>query len=698
MNLNKKLRTRILLNFLLLAVLFPITGVVVINQVLSIGNSVKSMNEAAGHVDASMELKTVVITEQLLLMEILEEGKGGGDVSEIMAEHENVKKIFESYIAALENGGMTSEGEITAIQNEREKQLLSSIASLFQEKLYSAISTMPALLDSLGRIADQINYDSLVSFHDVKIDNAAIELLDTIDVFEELAKDALRRSEVAVLGSPEGKIGTVKGSIIFILWGVFVAILFAVVLALILSKRLVEPVKEAVDFAVDLGRGNLDRSLIPQSEDEIGVLTEALNEMALNMKISHKKAEDAAELLDQVPNPVMKVNTSLETVQVNKALLQFTGLSESDCLGKKSYELLNIANATDQNCIVRQAMTESRKIEVKVVVSPRGISTPVLISAIPLIGQNGVPTGAVIVATDFSSIEKLQRNVSSKVGEAQRRVALFGEIASELTTVSNSSSTLMNGAVERTLLEDRELHEVAEKIYSVDQQLERVSTAMVQMTASINSISAQTNDAQTIAENAASAVVSVRDEVDELGLATENIRSIVDMISEISEQTNLLALNATIEAARAGDAGKGFVVVAKEVKDLASQTNDATRNIQNKIDDISVRVQHAIETVKGIDTTVGGMSTNVGAIADAVMEQNNSSQEVSDSVQVVFGNLRTIKDLVYATTDASAQNSDALEILSREIKKIEQAAESVRAESTALADEVRELGAAVEKL
>nr|WP_320011745.1 methyl-accepting chemotaxis protein [uncultured Desulfobulbus sp.] len=75
---------------------------------------------------------------------------------------------------------------------------------------------------------------------------------------------------------------------------------------------------------------------------------------------------------------------------------------------------------------------------------------------------------------------------------------------------------------------------------------------------------------------------SASSQVNELGLAAQEIGKVVEAITEISEQVNLLALNATIEAARAGDAGKGFAVVANKIKELARQTAEATGEIKRR--------------------------------------------------------------------------------------------------------------------
>src|SRR3546814_19861251 len=87
-----------------------------------------------------------------------------------------------------------------------------------------------------------------------------------------------------------------------------------------------------------------------------------------------------------------------------------------------------------------------------------------------------------------------------------------------------------------------------------------------------------------------------------LAATAQQIGDVITLIQDIAEQTNLLALNATIEAARAGEAGKGFAVVASEVKSLASQTARATEEIRSQIEEIQSASREAGETIKTIRT------------------------------------------------------------------------------------------------
>jgi len=116
-----------------------------------------------------------------------------------------------------------------------------------------------------------------------------------------------------------------------------------------------------------------------------------------------------------------------------------------------------------------------------------------------------------------------------------------------------------------------------------------------------------------------------------LSEAANRIGSVMELIQEIAEQTNLLALNATIEAARAGEAGKGFAVVASEVKDLANQTAKATGEISDHVNRVQEETKTAAEAMTGIANKIGEINQVTSAVSAAVEEQSSATQEVSRS-------------------------------------------------------------------
>ncbi len=152
------------------------------------------------------------------------------------------------------------------------------------------------------------------------------------------------------------------------------------------------------------------------------------------------------------------------------------------------------------------------------------------------------------------------------------------------------------------------------------------------MTATVQSISGNADEAAKIAGKAVKTANAANATVAKLGESSAEIGQVIKVITSIAQQTNLLALNATIEAARAGEAGKGFAVVANEVKELAKQTAKATEDISQKITAIQDDTKGAVESIGSITAVINQINDISGTIATAVEEQSATTNEMSRNV------------------------------------------------------------------
>jgi len=207
--------------------------------------------------------------------------------------------------------------------------------------------------------------------------------------------------------------------------------------------------------------------------------------------------------------------------------------------------------------------------------------------------------------------------------------------------------------------------------------VQAVAAATNEMTTSIAEISRQVQTSSRIATEAVRQADRTNANVGELSLAASRIGDVVKLITAIAEQTNLLALNATIEAARAGEAGRGFAVVASEVKSLASQTAKATDEISSHIAGMQGATAESVAAIKEIGATIGKISSISTSIASAVEEQGAATQEISRNVQQaaegthqVSSNITDVQRGASETGSASSQVLSAAQMLSGDSNRL----------------------------
>ncbi len=196
------------------------------------------------------------------------------------------------------------------------------------------------------------------------------------------------------------------------------------------------------------------------------------------------------------------------------------------------------------------------------------------------------------------------------------------------------------------------------------ESVETIASATQELSASIQEIRQQVVRSTEMASGAVGEADTANKRVQGLVEASGEIGEVVDLISDIAEQTNLLALNATIEAARAGEAGKGFAVVASEVKNLANQTARATEEISGQIQGIQTATRDSVVAIEGISKSIDQINEVANMIASAVEEQGAATDEIARNAQEVSSGTtevsRNINELSDATNQTGTSASDVL--------------------------------------
>ena len=211
-----------------------------------------------------------------------------------------------------------------------------------------------------------------------------------------------------------------------------------------------------------------------------------------------------------------------------------------------------------------------------------------------------------------------------------------------------------------------------------------LSQTMGEMDTRIRDIAEDATEATRVVERVVSVGTTTATRMGNLGKVSQDIGAAVRLIRSVAAQTNLLALNATIEAARAGSFGKGFSVVANEVKELAKQTATATEEIEDLVNAIQTEVGGALEGLEQMNTTLGAVRTISHQLSDRVSTQVASNkgvgptldQIVSDAEGVVSG-LGRLSSLTRGAASSAIDTDHAAQQLSELSAKLNRAVQSM---------------------
>lgn len=211
--------------------------------------------------------------------------------------------------------------------------------------------------------------------------------------------------------------------------------------------------------------------------------------------------------------------------------------------------------------------------------------------------------------------------------------------------VAQSASTMANSSHEVSIASARQ----SESSASMAAAVEQLTVSISHVTSNAGEAHQAASEAETLANDSAKVIQGTAESVHgvagelrstsavmaQLGEQSQRISGIVSVIREVADQTNLLALNAAIEAARAGEAGRGFAVVADEVRKLAERTNQATSEISGMISLIQTHTSASVQGVNGAVALVDGSVERANRAADAIDRIASSATAVEGAIDVI---------------------------------------------------------------
>lgn len=412
----------------------------------------------------------------------------------------------------------------------------------------------------------------------------------------------------------------------------------------------------------------------------------------------HAQSNDSALLflaLNNMTQGVVMFDSNERMVVCNDRYIEMYGLSRD--VVKPGARLLDVVtNRKDTGSLVLDP--EQYRVDILAALKQEGgmsriIETPdgraVSVVNRPIKGAN------YWLGTHDDITERIQaeRKSASLAEQERRRMAIEAAIASfsdsvenVLRTVSESTTEMKSTAMQLTQSSGRTSERASSAVDTSDEASANVAAAAVaaeELMQSITEVGRQVALAAELVKLAVTEADSTNEEINRLAEATQEIGDVVNLIRDIAEQTNLLALNATIEAARAGEAGRGFAVVASEVKSLAVQTAAATERISVQIAAVQTSTSSAVDAIRRNTERMQEVNRHTSAVADSLEEQSTATGEISrnvsgaaDGTKVVVGVLDEVTNAVNETRNAAGTVLAASEAVEDAAVKLQQRVES----------------------
>ena len=350
-------------------------------------------------------------------------------------------------------------------------------------------------------------------------------------------------------------------------------------------------------------------------------------------------------LLESIPSPIVALNKDLHTVYVNAA---GQGVVGTECRGKTCKQLMAREDFGSSTDALKIAIETLRPASGETRAHPQGKDMDVNYTVVPMLDQEGKLSSVVQLITDITVIKQTQRtirNVADQAASIANRVASASEELSAQVEQVSHGADMQRSRVESTATAMTEMNstvlEVAKNSGHASAQTEATKGKANDGAQLVDKVVQSINMVNKVA-------ATLQANMQELGSQAESIGGVMNVISDIADQTNLLALNAAIEAARAGEAGRGFAVVADEVRKLAEKTMSATQEVGANI----TAIQHSAHT------NIEEVEQAAKAVTEATSLANTSGQSLAEIVSLATDSSLVVASIATAAEEQSATSEE----------------------------------------
>ncbi len=436
-----------------------------------------------------------------------------------------------------------------------------------------------------------------------------------------------------------------------------VGCLAALCLGFALFRNILSPVQLITQFSKDCLDGKKN-SLSINRGDELGVLSRNLNKLMhhLSTQLSFSQG-----VLQGMVVPCSVFSPEDKTVFTNKLmldLLEHDGTPESvKGLSSGAYIWGDPGRETLSTVALRERRTQNATREIK---TRKGTSRHVAISSAPFYDTSGTLLGTLSIWIDITDSVLKQKALEENAGRIMSAAASAHEVANAVSSASAELSAQVEQSTRGAQLQSARVAETSAAMTEMNATVVEVAQNASRTADTAAEARARAQEGFQMVNEVVRSISTVEAHAEELktgmgnlGKQADGIGNIINVICDIADQTNLLALNAAIEAARAGEAGRGFAVVADEVRKLAEKTMTATR----EVGDVVTGIQ------KGTRTSI----QNVERASDSIMEATRLASNAGQSLATIVSLVEAAADQVHSIATAAEEQSAASEEINRSL-------------------------------
>ncbi len=480
----------------------------------------------------------------------------------------------------------------------------------------------------------------------------------------------------------------------------FGLILLVVILLYITQRRLVVgPLSNIEHFTKDIAAGDLHTQLKGKFHFELKQLSINLEHMVEELKT---KLSFSQGVMDSVASsfPCLVLDANESITFINQQLLTLLGKEgePADFLGENVAEFF--FNDRSKRPRSAQALDENQRIEGEMeVIMPDGKTHTLNVNANPFHDLEGNLAGVITLYYDLTMHREQEALIKAQNDNISMAATEANGIAEQLLDAVEQILSQVNQASQGAEQQEARSGETAAAMNEMNSTVLDVAHHAQESASYADEVRRQAVEGESVVGDVVSAIGRVRKQaealkqnMDELGVQASGIGQVINVIGDIADQTNLLALNAAIEAARAGEAGRGFAVVADEVRKLAEKTMVATKEVGQSISRIQAEVKKSItatdsanqeiesgaelanrsgEMLQQIVTQVEANSDQIRSIATASEEQSATSDEINRAVE-------EISRISAETAQGMVEASGALDTLVGYVRRLREVIEKMQ--------------------